>query len=69
LEKTNTDIFAAFCNDIDTPTVIGVVDETIKKVNTYLTSKFKKVTLLEKAYRILEKPFRVMGLEYTSGQK
>lgn len=68
LEKTKLKIYEAFCDDINTPGVINEVDEAIRKTNIYLDSKTRKVTLLEKASRIINQPFEVLGLEYTASK-
>lgn len=68
LEKTRSKIYEAFCDDINTPGVINEVDEAIRKTNIYFDLKSKKVTLLEKAYRIISQPFEVMGLEYATSK-
>ena len=64
LQKAEAKIYEAFSHNINTPEVIGEVDEAIKKTNTYLESKERKIGLLEKAYKILIRPFNAMGLYY-----
>lgn len=68
LETARAKIYEAFCDNINTPGVVNEVDEAIRRTNIYLASKTKKITLLEKAYRIISQPFKVMGLEYDSNE-
>jgi len=68
IQKTESAIHAAFCDNINTPQVIVEVDEMIKKVNTYLESKSVKVPLLIKAYNVLIHPFNAMGINYQASE-
>ena len=55
-------VYEASCDNINTPKVVEEIDEAIKRTNIYLISKSKKITLLEKAYDTILKPFASMGL-------
>ena len=50
IENSKVKIHEAFCNNIDTPSVITEIDEILKKINTYIELKSAKITLLKKAY-------------------
>ncbi len=44
--------------------MINELDEAIKRTNIYLQSKTHKITLLEKAYKLINRSFSVLGLEF-----
>lgn len=68
LERAIAGIHRSFCDNINTPGVIKEVDEAIKLTNIYFSLKDKKVTLLQKAQRVLSRPFQVMGLQYDTNE-
>jgi len=68
LETAKTRIYEAFCDNINTPGVFDEVDEAIRRTNKYIATETKKITLLEKAYRIISQPLKVMELEYDSNE-
>ena len=46
LDSTESKIYDAFCDNINTPEVIGCLDEIIKRSNIYIEEKDRKVALL-----------------------
>jgi cysteinyl-tRNA synthetase len=68
LENFKSRVYEAFCDNINTPGVVHEIDEAIKRTNIYLLSKTRKITLLEKAYEAIIKPFNSMGLDYEANE-
>lgn len=57
-----SNIHQAFCDNINTHVVIVEIDEAIRRTYIYMLSKSKKITLLQKAYKIIKNSLDVIGL-------